>query len=174
MNLRFLKNASQTKFPKFIFEHSMSVMERQLNSNSCYFNRNSTVLPVVLCLTLPTPNIHQNLRKDINRKVKRQKQKQRDEERMKVLHELKSVSSLFSFSSLDNNEVRAMTSKPVSIQFSKPERNSEKSKLLALQQENHKLTVLIADIPANVRTVNEKLKHIESEKSDMQCRLLEE
>ena len=154
MNLRFLKNGSQTKFPKFIFGHSMSVMERQLISNYCYFNRNSTVLPVVLCLTLPTPNIHQILRKDINRKVKRQKQKQRDEERMKVFYERKSASSLFSFSSLDNDEVPAMTSKPVSIQFSKPERNSEKSKLLGLQQENHKLTVLIADLPDNIRTVN--------------------
>ena len=107
----------------------MSVMERQFNRNSYYSKWNSAVLPVVLYLTLPTPNIHQNLKKDTNRKAKRQKQKQRDEERMKVFNERKLVRSLFPFSSLDNDEVREMTSKPVSIRFSKSERNLEMSKL---------------------------------------------
>ena len=46
------------------------------------------------------------MRKDYNRKVKHQKQKQRDFERMKKFDEQKAAFSMFSFYSLENEDIK--------------------------------------------------------------------
>ena len=132
------------------------------------------MLPVVLYLTLPTVILNQNSRKDTRRNTKSQKQKQRDQERMKQFNEQKTVCSQFPFYSLDTDGFRKMMSKSVSIQFSQTNLKSEKTKVRDLLEENDKMTLLTMDLKEDLKAVNENLKHTESEKSDIQCRLLEE
>ena len=68
-----------------------------------------------------------------------------------------------------------MMSKSVSIQFSQTNIKSEKTKVRDLLEENDKMTLLTMDLKEEaLKAVNENLKHTESEKSDIQCRLLEE
>ena len=87
---------------------------------------------MILYLTLPTgwTNV-KNVEIRSERRQKRLKQKQRDQERMKAFNERKSVCSLFPFATLDNSEIQEMTSKTVSVQLSK----SEKQTLKGFQEE---------------------------------------
>ena len=147
-------------------------MERRYR-NSSYPRWNNNVLPVVLYLTLPPLNCHQTSSKESNRKVKSRKQQQRDYDRMKRFNEQKTVCDVFPYSSLDNDEIRSMISKPVPTQSFKPGR-SNNSKLKELQDENNKLNVLIFELTENIRLVTEKVKTIEHEKLNLQCLFAEE
>ena len=131
------------------------------------------MLPVVLYLTLPPINCHQTSSKESNGKVKSRKQQQRDYDRMKQFNEQKTVCDIFPYSSLDNDEIRSMISKPVPTQSFKPGRSND-SKLKELQDENYKLNVLISELTENIRLVTEKVKTIEHEKLNLQCLFAEE
>ena len=131
------------------------------------------MLPVVLYLTLPPINCHQTSSMDSCRKVKTRKQQQRDFDRMKRFNEQKTVCEHFPYSSLDNDEIRAMICKPVSTQSLKPGR-SNNSKLKVLQEENNRLNVLISELTENIRLVTEKVKIIECEKLNLQRLFAEE
>ena len=56
----------------------------------------------------------------------------------------------------------------VSIQFSQTNLKSEKTKLRDLLEENDKIKSLTMDLKEDLKAVNENLKNIESEKSDIQ------
>ena len=131
------------------------------------------MLPVVLYLTLPPVNCHQTSSKESNRKVKTRKQQQRDFDRMKRFNEQKTVCANFPYSSLDNDEIRAMSSKQVQTQSLKLGR-SNNSKLKESQEENNRLNVLISQLTENIRLVTEKVKIIEHEKLNLQCLFAEE
>ena len=131
------------------------------------------MLPVVLYLTLPPINCNQTSRKESYRKVKTRKQQQRDFDRMKQFNEQKTVCAHFPYSSLDNDEIRALICKPVSTQSFKPGR-SNNSKLKELQEENNRLNVLISELTENIRLVTEKVKIIECEKLNLQRLFAEE
>ena len=128
------------------------------------------MLPVVLYLTLPPINCHQTSSKKANRKVKTRKHQQRDFDRMKQFNEQKTVCAHFPYSSLDNDEIRAMICKSQSL---KPGR-SNNSKLKELQEENNRLNVLISELTENIRLVTEKVKIIECEKLNLQRLFAEE
>ena len=131
------------------------------------------MLPVVLYLTLPPTNCNQISSKEFYRKVKTRKQQQRDFDRMKRFNEQKTVCDIFPYSSLDNDEIRSIISKPVPTQSFKPGR-SNNSKLKELQNENNKLNVLILELTENIRLVTEKVKTIKNEKLNLQCLFAEE
>ena len=103
-------------------------MERRYVKHSNYSRWNNNVLPVVLYLTLPSINCNQTSSKESNRKVKSRKQQQRDFDRMKRFNEQRTVCDTFPYSSMDNDEIRSMVSKPVPTQSLKPGR-SNNSKL---------------------------------------------
>ena len=65
-------------------------------------------------------------------------------------------------------------SKSVSTRFSQTNIKSEKTKLRDRLEENDKIKSLTMDLKEDLKAVNKNLKHIEREKSDIQCRLLEE
>ena len=145
-------------------------MERRFNRNS-YYNLNSQVLLVILYLTLPTgwTNV-KNVEICSERRQKRLKQKQRDQERMKAFNERKSVCSLFPLATLDNSEIQEMTSKTVSVQLSK----SEKQTLKGFQEELSTLNSSITVLKDDLKTANDKLKLTESQNAKLQVKLLEE
>ena len=131
------------------------------------------MLPVVLYLTLPPINCNQTSSKEPYRKVKTRKQQQRDFDCMKRFNERKTVCAHFPYSSLDNDEIRAMICKPVSTQSLKPGRpNNSKSK--ELQEENNRLNLLISELTENIRLVTEKVKIMEHEKLNFKCLFAEE
>ena len=148
-------------------------MERRYVRHSNYPRWNNNVLPVVLYLTLPPINCHQTSSKDSCRKVKTRKQQQRDYDRMKRFNEQKTVCDIFPYSSLDNDEIRSMSSKSVQTQSLKPGR-SNNSKLTEMQEENNRLNVLISELTENIRLVTEKVIIIEHEKLHLQCLFAEE
>ena len=131
------------------------------------------MLPVVLYLTLPPINCNQTSSKESYRKVKTRKQQQRDFDRMKRFNEQKTVCAHFPYSSLDNDEIRAMICEPVSTQSIKPGR-SNNSKWKELQDENKTLDVLISELTERIRLVTEKVKIIECEKLKLQRLFAEE
>ena len=88
-------------------------MERRYVKHSNYPRWNNNVLPVVLYLTLPPINCNQTSNKESYRKVKTRKQQQRDFDRMKRFNEQKTVCDIFPYSSLDNDEIRSMSSESV-------------------------------------------------------------
>ena len=101
-------------------------MERQYARKSNYPRWNNNVLPPVLYLTLPPINCNQTSSNESYRKVKTRKHQQRYLivsipdlctityfDRMKRFNEQKTVCDIFPYSSLDNNEIRSMSSKSV-------------------------------------------------------------
>ena len=80
------------------YHRTFSTMERRYVRNSNYPRWNNNVLLVVLYLTLPPINCHQNSSKESNRKVKSRKQQQRDYDRMKQFNEQKTVCDIFPYS----------------------------------------------------------------------------
>ena len=131
------------------------------------------MLPVVLYLTLPPINCHQTSSKESKRKVKSRKQQKRDYDRMKRFNEQKTVFDIFPYSSLDNDEIRSMSSKSVQTQSLKP-RRSNNSKVKELQEENNRLNVLISELTESIKLVTEKVKIIEFEKLNLQRIFAEE
>ena len=131
------------------------------------------MLPLVLYLTLPPINCYQTSSKESYRKVKTRKQQQRDFDRMKRFNEQRTVCDIFPYSSLDNDEIRSMSSKSVQTQSLKAGR-SNNSKLKELQEENNRLNVLVSELTENIRLVTEKVKIIEHEKLNLQCLFAEE
>ena len=75
-----------------------------------YDTSNNAVLPIVLYLTLPPfYNQHDRIRNSQNIKRTRSKKKQqRDQDRLDTFRERKTVCSLFSFSSVDDDEFREL------------------------------------------------------------------
>ena len=100
--------------------------------------------------------------------MKTRKQQQRDFDRIKRFNGQKTVCAHFPYSSLDNDEIRSMSSKSVQTQSLKPGQ-SNNSKLKELQEENKRLNVLISELTENIRLVTEKMKIIEHEKLNLQC-----
>ena len=92
---------------------------------------------------------------------------------MKRFNEQKTVCDIFPYSSLDNDEIRSMSSKSVQIQSLKPGQ-SNNSKLKELQEENNRLNILSLELTENIRLVTEKVKIIEHEKLNLQCLFAEE
>ena len=148
-------------------------MERQYARKSNYPRWNNNVLPLVLYLTLPPINCYQTSSKESYRKMKTRKQQQRDFDRMNRFNEQKTVCDIFPYSSLDNDEIRSMSSKSVQTQSLKAGR-SNNSKLKELQEENNRLNALVSELTENIRLVTKKVKIIEHEKLNLQCLFAEE
>ena len=112
VNLRYLKRC-QVKFPKTPKDFLNIDMEYRYTKN---FNgrQNSSVLPIILYLTLPTVAHHGRFEDIQNvKRTKSKKLQQRDQNRLNTFIERKSVWSELPFYSLDNAEIKIMASEQI-------------------------------------------------------------
>ena len=111
--------------------------------------QNSSVLPIILYLTLPTVTHHGSF-KDIHnvRRTKSKKQQQRDPNRLNTFIERKSVCSELPFHSLDSAEIQTMSAEQISAK--KPKIFSELTKLNKLKEENVHLNSSIIILEENI------------------------
>ena len=144
-------------------------MERRFNRSCQYRNQNNNVLPVILYLTLPGVNVHQNFRNDTHRNVKHQKRK-RDFLRMKQFNEQKTVCSMFPFYSLENEDIQNILTQPAPVHFKQTNSKLDKLKNCDILQENEKLKSLNMELNDNFKTLHENQL---CEKSVLQCKLTE-
>ena len=138
-------------------------MERRSSRNRHYANQN--VLPVVLYLTLPAINFHQNT---THGSVNHQKRKQRDFQRMKEFNEQKTVCATFPFYSLENEDFKNMVTL---TKFSQNTSKADHMKMGNLQNENGQLKSEIAQLKGQLSLMDEK--HLRQD-SEIQDKLLKQ
>ena len=137
----------------------------------CY---NNAVLPIVLYLTLPPfYNQHDSFKNGQNiKRTKSRKKQQRDHDRLNTFRERKTVCSLLPFSSVDDDEFRELTKRPILVHIQCSE--NCQTKLEELQVENDLWGLNYGDLKDNFEISQKNLKLAQNEISKLNDRLREE